>query len=110
MKNILFFALLLSQICLSTNLLADTVTVQGTKSISQDIDIVQDINIVQHLNINTASVTELTALPGIGAKKAQAIVAHRTDHGEFLKKEDLTEVKGISHKLLAKIESLIRVQ
>ncbi len=104
MKNILFFALLLSQICLSTNLLAETVTVQGTQSISQDI------NVVQHLNINTASVTELTALPGIGVKKAQAIVAHRTDHGEFLKKEDLIEVKGISRKLLAKIESRIRVQ
>lgn len=108
MKNILFFALLLSQICLSTNLLAETLTEQGTQSISQDVN--QDINIVQHLNINTASVAELTVLPGIGVKKAQAIVAYRTDHGEFLKKEDLTEVKGISHKLLAKIESRIRVQ
>ena len=76
--------------------MAETVTVQGTKSISQDI------NIVQHLNINTASVTELTALPGIGVKKAQAIVAHRTDHGEFLKKEDLTEVKGIGPKFIEK--------
>ena len=62
------------------------------------------------VNINTASVKELEALPGIGVKKAEAIVKYRDEHGKFKTKQDLAQVKGIGDKLLEKISSEIEVK
>jgi competence protein ComEA len=104
MNKILFIAVLLSQVFLSTSALAKSPSDQGSQPVSAES------KAVLYVNINTASVAELRALPGIGIKKAQAIVAHRTDRGNFRKKEELTQVKGINLKLLAKIESHIRVK
>lgn len=50
---------------------------------------------VGKLSINTATVTELTTLSGVGEKTAQAIVAYRESHGGFSSVEQLQEVKGI---------------
>ncbi len=61
------------------------------------------------ININTASVDQLTSLPGIGSAKAEAIVAHRKEHGAFTRVTDLLEVKGIGPNLLEKLEGLITV-
>ncbi|MFP4977194.1 ComEA family DNA-binding protein [Paenibacillus sp. CN-4] len=55
------------------------------------------------ININTASVTELTGLPGIGDKKAQAIAEYRQRNGPFPSLEALEEVKGIGPKMLEKL-------
>lgn len=52
------------------------------------------------ININTASVTELTAISGIGPAKAQKIVAYREEHGGFKSVEDLCQVSGIGQKTL----------
>lgn len=49
------------------------------------------------VNINEASVAELTMLPGIGAKRAQAIVAYRQAH-PFKNAEELKSIKGIGQK------------
>ena len=38
---------------------------------------------VVKLNINTATETQLMTLKGVGEKKAAAIVAYRTEHGNF---------------------------
>jgi len=51
---------------------------------------------VVKLNINTATETQLMTLKGISEKKAAAIVAYRTEHGNFASLEQLAEVKGIS--------------
>jgi competence protein ComEA len=61
------------------------------------------------LNINTATVTELDALPGIGASKAQAIVDFRQDH-PFSSVEELLVIKGIGEKLLAKLSPFVVVK
>jgi competence protein ComEA len=53
------------------------------------------------VNINTASETELEALPGVGPVTASAIVQWRTDNGAFTSVDDLVEVSGIGEKTLA---------
>lgn len=61
------------------------------------------------LNINTADVTALQSLKGIGAKKANAIVEYRESHGPYQSVDDLTNVRGIGPKLLEKIRRQVEV-
>ena len=53
------------------------------------------------IDINSAPVEELQRLPGIGEKRAQAIVAWREEHGPFQSVDELVQVSGIGEKLLA---------
>jgi competence protein ComEA len=53
------------------------------------------------INVNTASATELTALPGVGPVLAERIVAFRNTNGPFGELADLGEVSGIGPKVLA---------
>jgi len=55
------------------------------------------------VNLNTASAAELAGLKGIGERKAEAIVAHREEHGPFKAVDDLAQVKGIGPKLLEQL-------
>jgi len=55
------------------------------------------------VNINSASVEQLQALPGVGAARAEAIVKLRKERGGFRSVEDLLEVKGIGESGLKKI-------
>ena len=56
------------------------------------------------VNINTATVEELKALPGIGPAKAQAIVDYRKENGNFKSVEDLKKVKGIGEGIFSKLK------
>ncbi|MCF6208681.1 MAG: helix-hairpin-helix domain-containing protein [Ghiorsea sp.] len=55
------------------------------------------------LNVNTATAVQLETIKGIGPKTAAAIVAYRTEHGDFSSVDALTAVKGIGDKKLMKI-------
>ena len=55
------------------------------------------------VNINTATVTELTSLKGIGDAKAQAIISHREKNGAFKSVDDLRAVAGIGDKLVEQL-------
>ena len=55
----------------------------------------------EKVNLNTATARELETLPGIGEKRAQAIVAWREEHGPFRSVDELVQVSGIGEKLLA---------
>lgn len=61
------------------------------------------------VNINTATVQELTQLPGIGNAKALAIVAYRDENGNFSSIEDIKKVSGVGEATFANIESMITV-
>jgi len=61
------------------------------------------------VDINNASVKELTAVKGIGPKKAEAIVNYRTEKGRFNSVEDLKKVSGIGEKIYEKIKDLVTV-
>ena len=54
------------------------------------------------ISINKATAAELTALPGVGPKMAERIVAYRTQNGPFKRVEDLMRVKGIGEKTFLK--------
>lgn len=56
------------------------------------------------VNINTASQSELTALPGIGDTKALAIVEYRNANGAFASCDDLSKIKGIGPSTLEKLK------
>jgi competence protein ComEA len=62
----------------------------------------------KRVDLNTASVAELTALPGIGAAKAAAIIEHR-QREPFRSVDDLTKVKGIGDKMLDQLRDRISV-
>ncbi len=61
------------------------------------------------VNINTASATELEALPGIGEVIAQRIVDHRTANGSFATVDELMEVSGIGEAILEDVRDLVTV-
>ena len=62
------------------------------------------------VNVNQADLAQLETLPGIGAKKAQAIIDYRTANGSFHSLEDLGKVKGIGSKMLEKLKDLVIFQ
>lgn len=61
------------------------------------------------INLNTANVTELQKLTGIGQKKAEQIIAYREQNGSFKKIEDLMQVSGIGEKTFASLKDQLAV-
>lgn len=52
------------------------------------------------IDINKADKTELMKISGVGAVKADAIVAYRAKHNCFKNLEEIKEVKGFGDKFL----------
>ena len=57
----------------------------------------------ERIDLNRATVAELMRLPGVGEKKAQAIVAHRQKQ-PFRRPEDVVQVKGLGPAWLRKVK------
>jgi len=68
-------------------ILAPHVRFSGPAAVAQD---------AARLDINSVTVSELDALPGIGPTKARAIVRYREEHGPFREVDSLIQVPGIS--------------
>ncbi len=62
------------------------------------------------VNINTAEENELSAIPGIGAGKAAAIIQYRQENGNFASIEDIMKVSGIKEGTFEKIKDKITVK
>jgi competence protein ComEA len=54
--------------------------------------------------LNRANIEELGRLPGVGPKRAQAIIDLRSKLGRFRRATDLLRIKGIGPKSLKKLE------
>lgn len=61
------------------------------------------------VNINTATASELEALPGVGEVIAQRIVDYRTANGPFGSADELIDVSGIGESTLASMRELVTV-
>jgi competence protein ComEA len=57
------------------------------------------------VNINSASVEQLSALPGIGPKLAARIVEYRQKSGAFKSVQELMNVKGVGEKNFEKLQA-----
>ncbi|HIG65377.1 MAG TPA: helix-hairpin-helix domain-containing protein [Methyloprofundus sp.] len=63
------------------------------------------------VNINTANDKEIsTALDGVGDKKAKEIVKYREINGAFKSINELSNVKGIGDKTIAKNKKNIKLK
>lgn len=56
------------------------------------------------LNVNTATIEELAAVPGLNAELAAGIIQYREDMGDIQSLDELTEVPGISRDLLTQLK------
>jgi competence protein ComEA len=63
----------------------------------------------QVVNLNTATLEQLDALPGVGTVTAQRILDWRVAHGRFTSVDQLREVSGIGQARLAQLKHLVRV-
>lgn len=61
------------------------------------------------INLNTATLEELDALPGIGPSTAQKILDHRDENGRFNTIEEIMNVSGIGEAKFNQIKDLITV-
>lgn len=61
------------------------------------------------VNLNTATLDQLDALPGVGPVLAQRILDWRAEHGGFRSVDDLNSVSGIGDTSFAKLRPLVTV-
>ncbi|SIR85434.1 ComEA family DNA-binding protein [Micromonospora avicenniae] len=61
------------------------------------------------VNLNTATLADLDALPGVGPVLAQRILAHREQHGGFKSVGDLRQVDGIGDARYEQLKELVTV-
>ncbi|TSA27599.1 MAG: helix-hairpin-helix domain-containing protein [Ignavibacteriales bacterium] len=62
------------------------------------------------ININTATISELSSLPGIGEKTAKGIIEYREKHSRIKNISELLKVKGIGKAKLSKIKDRISIE
>lgn len=61
------------------------------------------------ININTADLTELDKLPGIGPARAADIISYREENGSFSSIEELKNISGIGDKIFENLKDLVTI-
>lgn len=61
------------------------------------------------ININTADISGLQEIPGVGPVTAEKIVKYREENGRFTVVDDIKNVSGIGEKTFEKIKDMITV-
>lgn len=62
------------------------------------------------VDINSAGVEALILLPGVGTKRAEAIIAERERRGGFTRLSDIQDVKGIGERRFEAIKDFIVIK
>lgn len=101
----------------STSVVPITITKQGIasecdsmvsqKNIEEDVGSPEPLSSDSFINVNTATLTELIALPGVGNAIAQDIIDYRLKNGPFKQFEDLRNVRGVGASKLEKIKNRV---
>ncbi|MGI2260858.1 helix-hairpin-helix domain-containing protein [Shewanella sp. GXUN23E] len=98
-----------SMICLLASLIALPLAVTA-KDVKEPSELKQQAvaqGYAMRIQLNTASLTQLQALKGIGEAKARAIIEYRDSNGGFKSVDELTKVKGIGPKVLEDNKDLL---
>ena len=81
----------------------------GSAGTGQNTEMTAQVQQDNRININTADEAQLATVGGIGATRAQAIIAYREENGPFAAIEDIMNVQGIKEGTFAKIKDEIVV-
>lgn len=73
-------------------------------------DVIEDIVNRVGVDVNSASLSLLSHVAGIGEKLAKNIIAHRDEHGNFQTKSELLHVKGLGKKAYEQAAGFIRIK
>lgn len=95
----------LSAAIIATLVLWTNYTVANARSTEMSVAAVNQAQ--SKLVLNQASVDQLTAVPGLGRVKAQAIVDHIATHGAITSEAELTKVRGIGEKLAERVAQFV---
>jgi competence protein ComEA len=66
-------------------------------------------SVTNKIDLNTATESTLETVPGIGPKRAQAILSYRAQHGGFTSVSQLRQVRGIGPTLYRRISAYVSV-
>lgn len=69
-----------------------------------------DAHWMEMVELNSAGMEALCSLPGIGEKKARAILEYRAEHGPFSSIDELEQVDGISTKSIEAWRSRLYIE
>jgi len=81
----------------------------ATENVTNTGGITSGINASGLVNVNTANLTELQTLPGIGPVLAQNIIDFRETHGQFATIDELIHVSRIGAATLERLRPLVTV-
>lgn len=59
------------------------------------------------VDLNTAGIDAMTTLPGLGEKKARAILEHRLAHGRFQSLDEVAQVPGVTQDMIDGWQGLV---
>lgn len=96
-------AMVATSILFSSGVFAEEGIEGETKAVAEQ-------QVSETVNINLADAEAIAdTLKGIGKSKAEAIVAYRTEHGQFESADELVQVKGIGEATVEKNKARIEI-